>query len=88
MPTDTPRPHLSTRILAFALADAFGVFAIVLGSSWFIAGKGAIVSGFPNSLAEAVAALLGGLAVVLWAMFKLLGELRPRPRISIEEERT
>ena len=71
MPTDMPRPHLSTRILAFALADAFGVFAIVLGSSWFIAGKGVIVSGFPNSLAEAVAALLGGLAVVLLSLIHI-----------------
>ncbi len=64
------------RLLAFALADLFGVFCVVVGGSWFLFGKGAVLAGFPNSLAEAVAALAGGIAVMFWAAARLLGELR------------
>ncbi|MGE5386221.1 MAG: hypothetical protein ACM3SV_10090 [Betaproteobacteria bacterium] len=66
------------RLLAFALADLFGVFCIAIGGSWFLFGKGAILAGFPNSLAEAVAALAGGIAVMVWAAARLVREVRQR----------
>lgn len=80
MPETSSRPRLTVRLLAYVAADAFGVFCLALGTSWFFAGRGALLPGFPNSLVEAVAASAGGLAVMAWAMFKLLGHLRrPAP---------
>lgn len=75
MPATPRRPRLSARLLFYVLADAFGGFCLAIGSSWFIAGKGVIVAGIPNSPAEAVAACAGGLAVMAWAMLRLLREL-------------
>lgn len=74
------RTASSPRFLAYALADAFGVFCTAVGSSWFFAGKGALLADFPHSLAEAVAATAGGIAVMIWAMHKMLLELRHPPR--------
>ena len=76
MPKSLPKPRLSARLFFFILADAFGGFCLALGSSWFIGGKGLILSDIPASLAEAVAAIAGGVAVMSWAMVKLLRALR------------
>lgn len=70
-----PRPRLTARILAYALADVFGLSVFSIGASWFAAGKGAIVAGFPASLAEAVACTAGGLAVMVWAVIRILREI-------------
>jgi len=55
----------------YALAGVYGLFCLAVGGSWFVAGKGAIVAGFPSSLAEAAACSAGGVAVTLWAAFRL-----------------
>lgn len=70
-----PRPRLTVRILAYALADVFGLACVSIGASWFVAGKGAIVAGFPSSLAEAVACTAGGVVVMLWAVARILREI-------------
>lgn len=70
-----PRPRLTARILAYALADVFGLACLSIGASWFVAGKGAIVAGFPSSLAEAVACTAGGVVVMLWAVARILREI-------------
>jgi hypothetical protein len=61
--------------LLYALADVAGLSCVGIGASWFAAGKGAIVTGFPNSAAEAVACTAGGVAVMLWAIARILREL-------------
>ncbi len=70
-----PRPRLTGRIAAYALADVFGLTCLALGASWFATGKGAIIEGFPASTAEAVACTGGGLLVMFWAVTRILREL-------------
>ena len=70
-----PRPRLTGRIAAYALADVFGLSCVGIGGSWFAAGKGAILSNFPASLAEAVACTTGGAAVMIWAVARILREI-------------
>jgi hypothetical protein len=78
MPTPAKSQANKPRLLAFAVADLFGVLCVVLGGSWFILGKGGLFGGFPNSPAEAVAAIAGGIAVMIWAVAKLLREIGAR----------
>ncbi len=70
-----PRPRLTGRIAAYALADVFGLSCVGIGGSWFAAGKGAILSNFPTSLVEAVACTAGGVAVMIWAVARILREI-------------
>jgi hypothetical protein len=70
-----PRPRLTGRILAYALADVVGLACVSIGASWFAAGKGAIIANFPSSLAEAVACTAGGVVVMLWAVARILREI-------------
>lgn len=70
-----PRPRLTGRIAAYALIDVFGLTCVAIGGSWFAAGKGAILADFPSSLAEAVACAAGGIAVMLWAVARILREI-------------
>lgn len=74
-PLRPPRPRLTARIFAYAIADVFGLGCVGIGASWFAAGKGAIVANFPNSSAEAVACTAGGVAVMFWAVARILREI-------------
>jgi len=73
--TRPPRPRLTGRIFAYALADVFGLTCVAIGASWFAAGKGVIFANFPTSTAEAVACTAGGVAVMIWAVARILREL-------------
>ncbi len=70
-----PRPNLTGPIFLYALCDLFGLACVGIGASWFVAGKGAILVNFPASAVEAVACTAGGLAVMLWAVARILREL-------------
>lgn len=70
-----PRPRLTLRIAAFALADVFGLSCVGIGASWFAQGKGAVFANFPTSTAEAVACAAGGTAIMFWAAARILGEI-------------
>lgn len=74
-PNRPPRPRLTGPILLYAVLDIAGLTVLSLGGSWFIAGKGAIISGFPASLAEAVVCTAGGLLLMFWAVARLLREI-------------
>ncbi|WP_234087276.1 hypothetical protein [Azonexus sp. R2A61] len=69
-----PRPRLTLRIAAYALADVFGLTCVALGAGWLATGK-ALFGGFPTSTADAVVALLGGVVVMFWAITRILREL-------------
>ena len=73
--TRPPRPRLTGRIFAYALADVFGLTCVAIGASWFAAGKGAILANFPTSTAGAVACTAGGVAVMIWAVARILREI-------------
>ena len=70
-----PRPRVTARIMLYALVDIFGLTCVALGATWFVIGKGAILASFPGSTAEAVAAIAGGGAVMLWAVARILREI-------------
>ena len=74
-PLRPPRPRLTARIFAFAITDVFGLACVAIGASWFASGKGAIVTDFPTSTAEAVACTAGGVVVMFWAAAQILREI-------------
>ncbi len=83
-----PRPKLTGRIFAYAMADVFGLSCVGIGASWFAAGKGAILTHFPSSTAEAVACTAGGIVVMLWSVARILGELaKQRPEMQAKYDR-
>lgn len=70
-----PRPTLTGPIFLYALADVFGLSCVGIGASWFAAGKGAILTNFPTSTAEAVVCTAGGIGVMIWAVARILREI-------------
>ena len=73
--TRPPRPRLTGRIFAYALVDVFGLFCVAIGASWFASGRGTILANFPTSTVEAVACTVGGVAVMIWAVARILREI-------------
>ena len=73
--TRPPRPRLTGRIFAYALVDVFGLFCVAIGASWFASGRGTILANFPTSTVEAVACTTGGVAVMIWAVARILREI-------------
>lgn len=82
-----PRPRLTARILAYALADVFGLACVAIGASWFVSGRGSLLPGFPSSAVEAVASTAGGGAVMFWAVARILREIaRQGPELQARYE--
>ena len=82
-----PRPELTGRIALYGLADVFGLSCVGIGASWFAAGKGAILANFPTSTAEAVACALGGAAVMIWSVARILREIaKQAPQMQAKYE--
>ncbi|OQA31553.1 MAG: hypothetical protein BWY57_02315 [Betaproteobacteria bacterium ADurb.Bin341] len=77
MDPSKPSP-LFQRLLIFILADLFGMFCLVLGVVWLVAGYRFPLMRFPNNSSEAFVSVAGGLAVSAWAAVKLLSALRDR----------
>ncbi len=73
--TRPPRPRLTGRIFAYGMLDVFGLACVAIGASWFAAGKGAILTNFPTSTAEAVACTVGGVVVMIWSVSRILREI-------------
>ena len=73
--TRAPRPRLTGRIFGYAMIDVFGLTCVGIGASWFAAGKGAILTNFPTSTAEAVACTLGGIVIMIWSVSRILREI-------------
>ena len=73
--TRPPRPRLTGRIFAYGMLDVFGLACVAIGASWFAAGKGAILTNFPTSTAEAVACTAGGVVVMIWSVSRILREI-------------
>ena len=79
--TETSKAKLLPRLLAYLAADLFGFICLTLGVAWFAGGRpGTLLEHFPASNAEAFASAAGGLAVIAWAMTRILqtlGQLAP-----------
>lgn len=75
-PNQTTPSHPIPRILAFALADLFGLFCLFIGTAGVLGKPGMIIANFPRSTAEAWTCAAGGIVVMLWAMSRLLRDIR------------
>ncbi len=64
------------RILAYALADLFGLFCLILGGASLFTPPITILANFPRSTAEAYVCAAGGIVLMLWAMQHLIREIR------------
>ena len=73
------RPQLTLKILLYALFDVAGMVSLATGALWLARGQSLFIADFPTSIAEALAALIGGLALMLWAAAQILRELMPGP---------
>ena len=73
------RPQLTLKIVAYALFDVAGMVSLATGALWLARGQTLFIAGFPSSIAEALAAEVGGLALMLWAAAQILRELMQRP---------
>lgn len=79
---DMSRPNqpvlsrLMPRILAYSLADLFGLFCVVIGIGGLLDKPMMILASFPRSTAEAYVCAAGGIVVMLWAMNRIMRELR------------
>lgn len=76
------KSRLGLRLFAHIAADLFGFVCLTLGVAWFAGGPGAIIEHFPASSAEALTSAAGGLAVIVWAMTRILqtlGRMAPPP---------
>ena len=84
-PQRPPRPRLTGRIFLYGLVDIFGLTCIALGGIWLFTHQPVLIRDFPGSLAEAIACLAGGLAVMIWAVAHIIQEIaKQAPRIDAE----
>jgi hypothetical protein len=83
-----PTPsRLVARIAAYAAADFFGLFCLFVGISGLLGKPSMMVDDFPRSTAEAYVAAAGGLLVMLWAMSRILHEVRQLRNMSAGKNR-
>ena len=73
------RPQLTLKIIGYALFDVAGMVSLATGALWLTRGQTLFIAGFPSNIAEALAAVVGGLALMLWAAAQILRELMQRP---------
>ncbi|MEW5890810.1 MAG: hypothetical protein AB1768_17640 [Pseudomonadota bacterium] len=74
-----PRPRPTPRLLAFFAVDMAGLYLFAAGLVFLVRGESILGRGLPSSTAEAVVALVAGLAVMVWAAAQMLREsLRQR----------
>jgi hypothetical protein len=73
------RPRLTLKIFLYALVDVVGMASLATGAVWLARGQTLFIIGFPTSMAEALLALVFGLALMLWAAAQILRELIQRP---------
>ena len=78
----TGRPRLTLKILGYEVFDMAGMIALATGALWLARGQTLFIAGFPTNLAEALAALVGGLALMIWAAAQILRELIQPAKLS------
>ena len=79
------RPRLTLKIMFYAIFDVVGMVFFATGAMWFARGQSLFIADFPSTMAEALAAIIGGLLLMLWAAAQILRELITRPVNVVEE---
>ena len=79
------RPQLTFKILFYAAFDVAGMVLFATGAMWLAREQALFIRIFPTSTMEALAVLVGGLALMLWAASRILRELLKRPANNTRE---
>ena len=76
------RPQLTLKILLYALFDVAGMISLATGALWLARGQSLFIADFPTNMTQALASLIGGLALMLWAAAQIFRELMPGPKTA------
>lgn len=87
LPSQPTRSRRVVRIAAYAAADLFGMFCLFVGVSGLLGQPSMLADNFPRSTAEAYIAAAGGVLVMLWAMSRILREIRQLRNLSAGQSR-
>lgn len=79
------RPQLTFKILLYAIFDVAGMVLFATGAMWLAQGKALFIADFPTSMTEAVATVIAGLVLMIWAASQILRELLKRPANTAQE---
>jgi hypothetical protein len=73
------RPQLTPKIMLYALVDVLGMIILATGGAWFKTGTGLFIANFPTNTLEAIAAVVVGAAIMIWAAAQVLREMLKTP---------
>jgi hypothetical protein len=73
------RPQLTPKIMLYALVDVLGMVILATGGAWFKTGTSLFIPNFPTNVFEAIAAVVVGGAIMIWAAAQVLREMLKRP---------
>lgn len=83
--TRPQRPRLTLKIMFYAIFDVVGMVFFASGALWFARGESLFIPDFPSTMFEALATIIGGLLLMLWAAAQILRELIKRPVNVVQE---
>lgn len=69
------RPKLTPKVMFYALFDVLGMVIFATGGVWFKTGAPLFVPNFPTNAAEAILAIVVGIALMIWAAAQVLREM-------------
>lgn len=69
------KPKLTWRLFAFMLLDGLGLFLFSLGLAGLKVGGPVLFRDFPATTIEAVAVLLAGIAIMIYAVVQVMREM-------------
>lgn len=69
------RPQLTLKIVFLAVFDVIGMVLFATGAMWLARSESLFIPDFPSSMAEALAASIVGLVLMVWAAAQILREL-------------
>ncbi len=76
---------MTLKILLYAIFDVVGMVLFATGAMWLAQRQALFIQGFPESMAEAVAATVAGLLLMFWAAAQILRELLRPPADNPQE---
>jgi hypothetical protein len=83
--TRPQRPRLTLKIMFYAIFDVVGMVFLASGALWFARGQSLFIPDFPRTMVGALASIIGGFLLMLWAAAQILRELIKRPDNVVEE---
>jgi len=69
----------------YAIFDVFGMVLFASGAMWFAQGQSLFIPDYPSTMVGALASIIGGLLLMLWAAAQILRELLKRPDNVVRE---